>query len=350
MWTGSEVIVVGGHVGTPCPPNASCVFGELTSDGAAYDLTTDTWRVIAAAPEPLAFGTGAYIDGTAFVLATTAGGDGTILTSYDIDADTWTRMELPEELDAADELYQYIPIADGDRLLLVSSSDELRELPDLAFDPASDRWSQLPDDPIGPAANRMLTPTRHGLVLTAQPLIPSPGADAPWLTLVALLDRETGIWTRLPDTGQISGWPWAVDGDRMVAPQVGGADGGQVGNWGREYPFGGAITLPGGEWSPLPATPRPRESRLADVAGTRYSISSGYLYDDRHGSWTPIDSPTALAETASTALWIGDRLIVLGGQDLTADRRVPGDSGADPNLGRYRPDVWLFTPPADPTD
>ncbi len=343
VWTGREIIVIGGHLGAPCPANASCVMGELTADGAAYDPETDTWREIAAAPEPFAFGTGAFVAGTVFANGVTGAGAEVMLTMYDVDADSWTRLELPQELGVGDDLYQYIPVADGERLVLVSSSDELRDLPDLVFDPTTDQWSELPADPIGPAANRMLTPTRHGLVLTAQPLVPAPGAQGPWLTLAAILDSESNEWTRLPDTGQISGWPWAVDGDRMVTPQIGGADGGQVGNWGREYPFGGVITLPSGDWSPLPAVPRPRESALGDVTGGRYSISGGYLYDDRRRSWTPLDVPSA---QAASALWIDDRLFVLGGPDVTADRRTLGETA--PDLDQYRPDTWLFTPPADP--
>src|SRR6478735_6176169 len=45
-WTGSEVFVVGGDTGPPCPPAADCAWGALARDGAAFDPVEETWRVI----------------------------------------------------------------------------------------------------------------------------------------------------------------------------------------------------------------------------------------------------------------------------------------------------------------
>ncbi len=53
VWTGQEVIVLGGET-QPCPPNADCVSASpLLRDGAAYDPATDSWHPIAKAPVPV---------------------------------------------------------------------------------------------------------------------------------------------------------------------------------------------------------------------------------------------------------------------------------------------------------
>ncbi|SBS71557.1 hypothetical protein [uncultured Microbacterium sp.] len=323
-WTGSEVLVVGGSVGPPCPPNADCAFPDVTADGAAYDPATDTWHEIASAPFAFGMSSGAYAAGHLVVSA--FDGAETRLLSYDLEADAWTQFDAPAAVT------WHMPVADGDRILFVSGSDESGVVPDYAYDAAAGAWSELPDDPIGPAFDRMLTPTAAGVVLTAKELVPSPGSEVPSLTLAALLDAETGTWTRLPDTGQIGGWSWAVHGDRLIAPQLGGADGGEVNNWGRVYPYGGVITLPSGAWSALPDPPAPRESWLGDVSGGRYSVAAGHLYDDEARAWSPLDAPPGAAETVGAAVWAGDVLIAVGGTTW---------AGMD---SRPSTDVWIYTP------
>lgn len=323
-WTGTELLVVGGAPGAPCPPDASCVFPEVTADGAAYDPATDRWRELAPAPFAFGMSSGAYADGRLLVNA--YDGEETRVLSFDVVADSWTALDAPA---AASRL---TPVADGDRILFVSGTDEGDVLPDYAFDVNAGTWSELPADPIGPAFNRMLTPTAAGIVLTANELVANPGSEVPSVTLAALLDRDTDAWKRLPDTEQIGGGWWAVHGDRLIAPQLGGADGGDVGNWGREYPFGGVITLPTGAWTPLPDPPEARQSWIADTGGERYSAASGYVYDDEMRTWTPLDAPAGAPETAGAAVWAGDRLIAVGGTSWSG------------TTARASAGVWIYTP------
>ena len=67
VWTGDEVLVVGGDEWS-CPPNASCATPEFPplGDGAAYDPEAKTWRSIADAPVPFAWAETAVIDGTVY--------------------------------------------------------------------------------------------------------------------------------------------------------------------------------------------------------------------------------------------------------------------------------------------
>lgn len=324
VWTGEELLLIGGMLGPPCPANASCVMGELAADGAAYDPATDSWRSIAAAPAPLAFGTAAHAAGHVVATATTAaearGETDEIAVAYDIEADAWEALTLPGGVSPAD----YALASDGERILFASYSDETGERTDLAYDPRTGVWEELPDDPIGSAFDRRLTPTPHGILLTAKTLVPDPGANKPALVRAALLDPATGEWTTLPDLPQIGGWSWAVFGDLLVDPQLGGADGGEVGNWGREYPYGGVLTLPAGEWSALPASPPVRpHTALGTVTGERWSVSLGHVYDALLGTWTALRPPFGIPveRPPAAAVWAGSRFLVVGGGDDPADRR-----------------------------
>ncbi len=56
VWSGREVIVLGGET-RPCPPSADCaIVSDGLRDGAAYDPGTNSWRAIP--PAPVAVGPG----------------------------------------------------------------------------------------------------------------------------------------------------------------------------------------------------------------------------------------------------------------------------------------------------
>jgi hypothetical protein len=63
--------------------------------------------------------------------------------------------------------------------------------------------------------------------------------------------------------------------------------GGQVGNWGRGYPYGGSVDLATGTWSTLPNAP----ANAAESAGAHtdttaeYTAASGWVLDTATGSW-----------------------------------------------------------------
>ncbi|MGM7668327.1 hypothetical protein [Microbacterium sp. A93] len=326
-WTGSEILVVGGETGPPCPPNADCLATGLMRDGAAFDPALGTWRKIADAPIDISPGaSAAFTEGQLFIKVMNADEDA--LISYDLDADEWERWDIPE-----------MPwgslVPDGDRILFMTGSHESGVVADLVLDITTGVWSELPADPLGPAIERVLTPTPAGLVLTGRELVESPGSDDPSITLAALYDSGSGEWVRLPDTGQIFSWQWAWSGTRLVAPELGGADGGANGNWGRTYPFGGTITLPEGEWAPLAAAPEPLGDAwiYAALGGGRFTVGSGYVYDDELSHWTALERPSGAPLEAGFAIWADNSLIVLGGTDWTAMEGIRSVQ------------TWVYTPP-----
>lgn len=326
VWTGHEVLAIGGDPGTPCPPNADCARSNpMARDGAAFDPETGRWRPLADAPVGIPdHARSALVHQHLFVMVDRQ------LLDYDVLRDRWSTLP-----GSRSEWYDLI--GDRDRLLLVSDSDELQNLPDLAYDVATKRWSRLPDDPIGPAFDRGITSSPSGLVLTAKKLVPNPGGgDQPAYLLAAFLDRSSGKWRRLPD-GDIlgGGHPAVVDG-RLVLPSLDASNGGgdAPGDYGRTIPFGGRLDLETGQWSRLPHAPKYLTGGwTVDAVGTRLIAAEGWIYDDATGSWLEVPGPHGAASHPGPAVWAGDTLVVVGGtnDELTASKA-------------YDMSVWSWSP------
>jgi hypothetical protein len=302
-WTGSEVIAVGGNIGPPCPPNASCKPGHYAKDGAAYVPAGRAWHPISSAPVDIPSSSpSALVSGRLFVLA------GDQLLAYDASSDVWSKIRTPSGF-AGGQL-----VADRDRLVVVSGSDEGNVVPDRVYDPATAGWSTLPEDPIGRAFDRVITAVPTGLVLTAKELVDNPGAYGPSLVLAARFDEATGTWTRLPDSDQIGGWSWVWTGRHLVDPSLGGADGGDVGNYGRTVPFGGRLDPATGQWSRLSHAPKQRTGGwpVAALDGSLAAVSGG-IYDDDTESLAQVPPPDGAPNEPGSAVWAGDRLVVIGG-------------------------------------
>lgn len=297
VWVDDRFIVIGGDDGPLCPPTADCAVptGSLLRDGAAFDPVSGAWTPIADSAALVVFPSTAVIDAVLYVLTTGgyAGVPSTFL-AYDGTADAWSTLPLPP--DGPGRL-----VVAGDVLLSVPGSDEFETTVDSCFDPQSSSWHRLPDDPLGPSFDRTLVVVDGRMILTAKDLA-SPGADSPSLVRMAELDTKMESWTLLPDTEVIGSDPVSVGG-RMVFPDPGGSDGGEVGNWGRTYPFrgylrigyGGMGSTAGDTRRQLMATPRGRRPRPSG----RLAARPGHPHDD------------------------GDPRRALGAGLLTVHRRVP---------------------------
>ena len=249
--------------------------------------------------------------------------------SYSQTDDRWTELPLPPGnsarlslVTAGDKVVGYQRTQERVGPDFVPDPHEVE--PDLIYDPASRTWAELPLDPLLPSFGRSMVWTERELVLLGNEVVPSPGAEQPSLIRAAALDLATGQWRRFPDSeilGYAPTWFWA--GERIVNPSVGSIDGGQVNNWGRSYPFGGALDPVTGQWSPLPdpppeLVPDPRGEPpgwvVGAVAGGDMVVGiQGVALDVATETWAQLERPTGGADELQTTVWAEDRLFVWGG-------------------------------------
>lgn len=327
-----EVVIIGGYSGPPCPPGASCVYHPeaVERDGAAYDPATGTWRRIANAPRPVpSMAPTAVVGDRLYLLA------GESILVWDSSDDSW--QEVTTQGDSGGYL-----VADGTRLVLASGSDENGARPDHVFNTNSGGWSTLPPDPLKPSFDRVLTSTPDGLVLTSKPLQSDGSPANPALVHAALLPPGADTWRTLPTTDQLGGWRWTWTGHRLVDPTVGGADGGQVNNYGRVIPYGGRLDPATGDWSPLPNAPEEGTGGWpAEALDGPLIAAGGWLYEDSTGSWTPLPRPEGAPATPGPSVWADDELIVYGG----ADWDLPDKHGEWTPKEVWSTGVWAYREP-----
>jgi hypothetical protein len=318
LWTGHEVLLIGGSDARPCPPNAECAVPDVPplADGAAFDPRTREWHKIADAPVPVEWAQGLVVGTTAYLWipdnpARPDAEPGFL--AYDIERNRWEELPLPP---GNLEWLQGIVQA-GERIVAYRGSDEQGERPDFLFDPARSSWSELPPDPLSPSFDRSMAWSGRELLLFEHKLVPNPGAEEPALTRAAALDLESASWRRLPDSEMLTTAPWVPDGNRLVNPTLGGADGGGVGNWGRSFPNGGILDADSGTWSPLPDPPGGDEEWASGVlteSGGQYFAYRGWILETSDNAWIeipPLD--TGELVTGRTVVAAQNDLLVFGG-------------------------------------
>jgi hypothetical protein len=134
-WTGTELLLWGGRTSSPDEPFAYAV------DGAAYDPRTDAWRPIPAAPLPADRYDGVW---TGTELVVVGGGEATLhAAAYDPATGRWRELpEPPLAIVAPRVLWdgtQVITVGG----IRGGDGPDLEQFRAQAFDPATDRWSDL---------------------------------------------------------------------------------------------------------------------------------------------------------------------------------------------------------------
>lgn len=298
---GDEVIIWGGQ--DNIQSNSTADVGPEREDGAAYDLRTDTWRVIAASP---------------------------------LSSRTRARSTVFDG-----EMYVVGGIRRGSRGLKDAA----------AYDPATDRWRRLPDVPVACLAG--LAPIPSGVLAVGQCAKGDPAAEAPPIEAV-VYDPATDRWS--PVTAPpVQGVGLIVANDGHVVLE----------DFGTGHLF--AYDVATGEWSDLGAPPirdYMGQDAVAIADDGRVVVIVSVLTPDgnsdgRHlvvrdqagwGEPRVIDAPPPeMFPFPSSIVVDGDRLIWTGWSGLAWYDLDDGGTGyvdlSDERIGRAgTPDIF----PADP--
>jgi Galactose oxidase, central domain len=187
VWTGKDMLIFGGS-GT----------SGASSNGAAYDPATNTWRKLAPIPASLGgnlTGSGSYAVWTGKVMVAwgffePSGRQALAAATYNPAANSWTRGtaapgQAPEFGDAfwtGKEMIVWGAVSPG-------------HLAGFAYDPATRRWATLPASPLGRAGRDSMLAVWTGRYLVVG------GGDSPagLQKDAAAYDPVTNSWMRLPD-------------------------------------------------------------------------------------------------------------------------------------------------------
>lgn len=298
-WTGSEALVLGGETDHLCPPTADCSrAATVARDGAAYHPATQTWRRIATAPVPLASWSRHAVSGDRLVVVEE---DQTFV--YDASEDAWRSLGGR--------------LAGGGTTALSVLDDRVHALGArtvTVLDVTAGTWSELPESTNTPRLERQgVAATPEGIVVFGvDSTRPDDGVE-PSLLLAEVWDGSS--WTRLGASEVLGGWGgWHWTGQRLVSPYAECLDGGEVNNYGRCIPTGGALDPGTGTWQTL--DPAPSQSgrgwKLSAAEGTRVA-TWGYVYDDGGRSWTRIERPEDAPGDGTAAAFADGTLIAFGG-------------------------------------
>lgn len=302
-----QVVVVGGRIERPCPPNAGCVRGlrETQRDGALYDLRSDTWERLPDAPVPLDTTSSAVLDDVLYLWVSNGG---PAVLALDLVARRWSTLPPPPVVSDSLRL-----VAAGDRLVAAYVEVGRVDAVDLAYDPSTRLWQPLPAAPFAPAYDRSMVWVGNRLVLVTAADVDTPGP--PFMRAAVL---EAGTWRALPpqETVIFGSTEWFWTGTHVVSATTYEADGGQTNGFGRPYPSGGFLDPTTGEWSELPETPAGHERETgAPYAATQQWVANGegLVLDTRERRWIDLPLPPEAAEQDASAAWSAERLVVWGG-------------------------------------
>jgi hypothetical protein len=214
---GEQVLVFGGYLGGPCPPDAGCKYDApgYARDVAFLDPATGVWRPVAPLPVFLGVESAVVSAGKVYVYGREArltdhSGVGVPerdrRTFLELDPLTglWTALPPPP----ADEEFGGLRLIDAGGRLLAIKRWRSGGRAGATYDPVNRTWATLPADPparpgtregelVGAwAGDRLHLAVWHQDVRTEE-----------WWRTIAALDLGTGRWTRLDIDGGVAANP-----------------------------------------------------------------------------------------------------------------------------------------------
>lgn len=287
-WTGTEMLIWGGHPGTETP------FGDNEFvDGAAYDPAADRWRPLAAYPLGPRYGGRAVWTGRLLVV--------------------WGGARAQEGEDPP-------ALSDG-----------------AAYDPVADRWTRLPASPLAGRKVPLAAPTRNGVLLSW-----GFGSGNRAVGDSAVYDPASQKWTpAAPAPPTESAWCFdlagcvGVDtGRRVVFAGEGLAYDPEADRWSRiaESPFanpfldGKAVAWTGERvvvWGG-----GTYEGEVDSYPATVAADPAGLAYDPRADRWEPVGDAPIAPRARARGVWTGAEVIVWGGESTYLHRVQYADGAA----------------------
>jgi hypothetical protein len=313
VWTGHELLVWGGSAGSHG--------SRLYRDGAAYDPSTNRWRLLAPSPLPPTSGASAVWTGQEMLVF--GGYDDESLgafhvtnaaAAYDPSSDTWRLLPPPPLSPRAGA----IALWTGKRMIVLGGQPAVTTVvfegygDGAAYDPSTDTWSHIVA-PVAPRGHKLAWQTAAkvgdellGFSLWSETRSLGPGSFqlSGGADLFAY-DLSTGHWRLI-----------AARSNSMPAP--------------RQALWTGRFLVVRGQPINCGACSHPAEPAVTDI------------YSPSHNTWTPIPADP-LAMTDPGALWTGEALLSFDAGSQFGSIQPGATSLYDPSRRRWR---MLTSPPS----
>jgi hypothetical protein len=273
VWTGHEVIVVGGLVIDQY---------QALSDGAAFDPARGTWRRIANRPVPGRVLHATWTGTEVFTLGSNRIDLDPITnaSAYNPSTDTWRQVPLPPSTKSP-----HAVVWTGTRVLVWQPGEPA---PGALYDPGSDRWTAIPANTV-PGAASAGAAVWTGDTLAIEGAV-TPAYGGPVEQRLFLFDPAKLTWrvsSRLPS--ELSTWPYLF----------GGATSGQVVIVGPSAasPSGSGTTLvydlASDRWRSLPAPFGNAQAAAEGLDSGVLAFGTGplHLLDVKAATWSDSDRP-----------------------------------------------------------
>lgn len=343
VWTGSEMLVWGGYGTSIC-----CTTYNIRGNGASYNLSSNAWKNIPAAPSNMSPGrwqhTAIWTGSKMLVWGglgyysesiTYAKNDG---AAYDPATETWSAIATPSLTPRYGHGAVWSTTTNEMLVWGGYNSSGVLVNDGAAYDPATNTWTAMAPSPLSPRR-------RHTMVWTGTELViwgglSTSSTSSAYLRDGARYDPKTKVWTKFPDptpdfdARYDNAAVWS--GKEML---VWGGIGTYVSSsYGKSD---GARYLPGGSWTRFNvsspdifstgtvATRTAIQSWFgggklwlwsgATVSSSYYAgggpaLAGGASYDPATDKWTTMDvtaAPTSRAR--ATVVWTGKEAIIWGG-------------------------------------
>ncbi len=295
VWADGEMIVWGGW----SSENATVAF----DDGAAYNPVTASWRSLADSPlDGRGFHTAVWTGSEMLVVGglTDVNNGSSDAAAYERTQDRWRSLPPTGLTPSPTNPTRVRSVWTGTELVLWDAEADEME----AFSPATNSWTRLPSPGLGPSDTESLFWVDGELVVLSADFSRQQARYA-----AASLPSGAANWTRLPDppVGEFG----AVSGDRILAWDIGGIEGGtfELDVRSRVWSEAESIPLPPCEGQSAPMTIDDRIFVTMACLNDRRVDGGAVLYDPDTRAWEILDVGIEGVAGLEQAVWTGREVL-----------------------------------------